>query len=611
MTSGHRFASFVLHPAPDPAAPDPPARVGRLAIVQGTVQYRPAPDADWAPAGINLPLTSGHAVFTEPQARALLELPEGRIALESASRVEFLRLDDEALQLTLAEGQLALDLRSLPPGEMVQIVTPRGTASINAPGRYLVTAGAEDRPTRIAVHAGAARVTAEGLDQPLKVGEAVALTGTWPPQAQMERAGAPAPILAWAAALDVRGTLPLAARGMTGAEDTLRYGRWDSHPDYGQVWYPPVQAGWAPYRHGRWAWVAPWGWTWVDDAPWGYAPFHYGRWFYGSYGWGWAPRPYYYAGLPWRRPIWAPALVSFWGGFHWGFGHGWGRPIAWAPLGPGEFYRPWYRGSPLYARNLNLAHVRGLAAGGPFTTPSPNRLMNHAHATAAPINALTSGAPIGRMGQAFQPSMLAGAQPIAGHPALPAAGQRGGVAGAPNLGAGSGSTGRQAFGPGPGPGARPPLPAAGGRTAVAALAMPRVVTPSGVTGGAAPGFSGRGVPPAFNGGGAAPGFTGRGAPPAFQGGGGQGFSGRAAAPAYQGGGGAPRFAAPSGGYQGGYARAPSGGGYQGGGYARAPAASFAPRGGGGGFSAPSASRAAVSAPRASGGGGHGGGGRRR
>ena len=77
----------------------------------------------------------------------------------------------------------------------------RGTAAINAPGRYLVTAGAEDRPTRIAGHAGAARVTAEGLDQPLKAGEAVALTGTWPPQAQLERAGTPAPIMAWAAAL--------------------------------------------------------------------------------------------------------------------------------------------------------------------------------------------------------------------------------------------------------------------------------------------------------------------------------------------------------------------------------------------------------------------------
>ena len=102
---------------------------------------------------------------------------------------------------------------------------------------------------------------------------------------------------------DDRATVPgYVSPEMTGAEDLDRYGRWDTHADYGPIWTPTtVVAGWAPYRYGHWAVVRPWGWTWVDYAPWGFAPFHYGRWVYIGGSWCWAP------GHRVARPVYSPA----------------------------------------------------------------------------------------------------------------------------------------------------------------------------------------------------------------------------------------------------------------------------------------------------------------
>jgi hypothetical protein len=141
--------------------------------------------------------------------------------------------------------------------------------------------------------------------------------------------------------------------GVIGYEDLDEYGSWRVVPTYGTVWVPTiVSAGWAPYRYGHWVWISPWGWTWVDDYPWGFAPFHYGRWvYYGGY-WGWAPGPVYV------RPVYAPALVAWFGGGNWGFGLAFGGGYGWCPLGYGEPFVPWYYGSRRYFRSVNITNTR-------------------------------------------------------------------------------------------------------------------------------------------------------------------------------------------------------------------------------------------------------------
>lgn len=141
---------------------------------------------------------------------------------------------------------------------------------------------------------------------------------------------------------------------MVGYEELDAYGAWQTAPEYGAVWVPRVEAGWAPYHDGRWVWRDPWGWTWIDAAPWGFAPFHYGRWAYWGNRWVWAP------GRIVRRPVYAPALVAFVGGAHWGVSvgvGGGGGGVGWFPLAPNEPWVPGYRVSPTYVRNVNVTNV--------------------------------------------------------------------------------------------------------------------------------------------------------------------------------------------------------------------------------------------------------------
>ncbi len=94
------------------------------------------------------------------------------------------------------------------------------------------------------------------------------------------------------------------------------YGDWVFNPNYGYVWIPDVDYGFAPYStDGYWTFTNA-GWTWISDYSWGWAPFHYGRWLYDNYyGWSWIP-----------GDEWGPGWVS------WRRSEGY---YGWAPIGPG------------------------------------------------------------------------------------------------------------------------------------------------------------------------------------------------------------------------------------------------------------------------------------
>jgi hypothetical protein len=171
---------------------------------------------------------------------------------------------------------------------------------------------------------------------------------------------------------------------MTGLESLDEYGTWRTVETYGTVWVPrAVPVGWAPYRYGRWSWIAPWGWTWIDDAPWGFAPFHYGRWVVAGGSWYWVPGAYV------RRPVYAPALVAWYGRPGVSVSITSGSHIGWFPLGPGEVYVPGYNVSRRYVNAINVQHVTNInhiAVVNP-----PPRYINQIHqdaVTYAPPRAL-------------------------------------------------------------------------------------------------------------------------------------------------------------------------------------------------------------------------------
>ncbi len=199
---------------------------------------------------------------------------------------------------------------------------------------------------------------------------------------------------------------------MIGYEDLDDYGAWQATGDYGPVWYPrQVAAGWAPYHYGHWAWVEPWGWTWVDDMPWGFAPFHYGRWAFINEPLGLVPGPIAIVGYrgPVIRPYYAPAMVAWFGGPHFGVGVSLGGPaLGWVALGIGEIYTPSYRCSRSYFTNVNVYNTRVVQTVNITnvynTVYVDHRVYNQTNVNmrapnavaAMPQSALTWGRPYGR-----------------------------------------------------------------------------------------------------------------------------------------------------------------------------------------------------------------------
>ncbi len=87
------------------------------------------------------------------------------------------------------------------------------------------------------------------------------------------------------------------------------YGRWDSYPGYGRVWFPTgVGPGWQPYMSGQWVHDPRYGLRWVSRDPFGFATDHYGQWRRDSArGWYWIPGNRFHAGwqsppIGWRPP---------------------------------------------------------------------------------------------------------------------------------------------------------------------------------------------------------------------------------------------------------------------------------------------------------------------
>jgi hypothetical protein len=339
---------------------DPPARVGRLAQTLGSVSFHTADQDQWQAATLNYPVTGGNSFWTEPGAHAAIDVGASRIYLDGSTEFDIATLDDQSLVASLAQGVVYLRVPDASNGSQYEIDTPRGAVHITRPGLYQIVAGDMDNPTTVTAFDGSAQIVGQNINTDVAPGEAIYISGQGPFSVSGERAqqdefsqfvqNEEQPYIA-------ASRMPVyVSQRETGYQDLGRYGQWQQTPNYGPVWMPQqVAVDWAPYRDGHWAYVAPWGWTWVDNAPWGFTPFHYGRWIQYHHRWAWLP------GEVVERPVYAPALVNFFGGFNLGGGVNIaisiGSAVGWVPLGPEEVYVPPYHSSPQYVRNVNITNV--------------------------------------------------------------------------------------------------------------------------------------------------------------------------------------------------------------------------------------------------------------
>ena len=396
------LAAALAWPA---AAQDIPGRVGRLAWTEGTVALYQDPDRGWDEAYLNSPLTSQNSVWTEPGARAEVQVGATALRLDSASQLDIARLDDTVLDATLEQGEMNVRIRHFFPGDTMRLSTPQATFLLRAAGRYRIESDPDSGESRLAVFAGDARL--EGANVRVAAGQSLVVWGG-DQSSYAVQAAYTTDFDRWAMTRDahwVEARAPTyVSYEMTGYEDLDAYGSWSTDPTYGTLWYPrDVAADWAPYREGRWAYVSPWGWTWVDAAPWGYAPFHYGRWVQVRDRWAWCP------GHRVDRPAWAPALVGFVGGAGFAASAGAGPVVGWYPLAPSEPYRPWYTAGSGYVKRVNAVVVNV-----PDAVARQHREVNRERgATAVRRDTIVAQQPIARARVQLAAAQLRSAPPAA------------------------------------------------------------------------------------------------------------------------------------------------------------------------------------------------------
>ena len=378
---------------------DPPTRVGRIAVVEGTVSFHPTPDDPWAPAAINYPVAQAGQLWVEPGSRAEIGLGEARVRIDGGTEVDIVQFDDQNVVLSVPQGRADIYLHGRHPDEHYIVETPRGNVEVAEDGHYRIFAGAADAPTRVAAFHGMAAIAEPQTNLTINRGEEAVIAPTDPPSFQVTPA-AEDPFDHWGEERERRVVEGVSYRyvsaDMPGAADLDQYGTWRDDPQYGHVWIPSaVEAGWAPYHNGHWASVAPWGWTWVDDAPWGFAPFHYGRWTQIGDSWGWIP------GENRAHPVYAPALVAWVGnpGALVVGGGGGGVSVGWIPLGPREVWVPPYHTSIDYVRAGNAAYVPTTVVNNISVTNitvihNNTTFVNQRNVTVVPQQAFASAQPV-------------------------------------------------------------------------------------------------------------------------------------------------------------------------------------------------------------------------
>lgn len=347
---------------------DPPSRAARLSFTSGAVSFEPAGTDDWVTTVANRPITTGDKLWTDKDGRAELRFGSTAVRIGPETGFSFLNLDDNTAQIRLTEGTVNVRVKRLDENETIEIDTPNLAFTVLRPGTYRVSVNEAGDTTVVRVIGGDGEVTGGGASYAVHADQTGTFTGDDQLSADIQGYGDDDDFDRWCSDRDRKWDRSTSAQyvsdDVVGYEDLDDNGGWRPVPEYGTVWFPHTTVvGWAPYRYGHWAWVSPWGWTWVDDAAWGFAPFHYGRWVTVRGVWGWVPcppRPRVVT-VAYVRPVYAPALVAWVGGAHWGVGVAVGggpaAGVAWFPLGPRDVYCPSYRVGPRYVERVNVSNT--------------------------------------------------------------------------------------------------------------------------------------------------------------------------------------------------------------------------------------------------------------
>jgi hypothetical protein len=342
---------------PDPGqSPGNDPGVARVSFIHGDVTMQRGDSGDFSAVTLNMPLMAGDKVATGEGSRTELQLDYANmLRLDRDSEANIATLDRNRIQVQVSQGLASYSMLKGSRAD-VEIDTPNVSVHPTRAGNYRVEVQ-PDGDTLVTVNEGEAQVSTADGNTTVRKDQLITIRGAGS-EAQYKVTEAPNrdDFDKWNRDRDNviynANAYQRTNRYYTGAHDLDAYGTWTEVPDYGPVWVPRADYGWAPYRDGRWVWEPYWGWTWVSYEPWGWAPYHYGRWFLWGGSWAWWPGPIY----PYYQPIWAPAYVSFFG-FGVGFGFG---SIGWLPIGPCDYFHPWWGGFGGRFGTVNVTNITNI-----------------------------------------------------------------------------------------------------------------------------------------------------------------------------------------------------------------------------------------------------------
>ncbi len=322
--------------------------VARISLIHGDVSTQRGDSGSWSAAALNQPVVMGDKISTGNGGRTEVQLDFANVLrLGPNSTANIANFTKKNIQIQLGQGIADYVVWKDSEAEP-EIDTPNVAVH---PSHHDGIFRIEIRPdgdTIVIVRKGEAQIATPQGSADVNAGEMATIRGN-SDQAQYKISTAPNPDDwdQWNAdrdhLIENAQSWQHTNRYYTGAQDLDANGQWQNVPDYGDVWVPNEPQGWAPYRDGNWTWEPYYGWTWVGYEPWGWAPYHYGRWFWYGNSWAWWPGQVGFG----YRPFWAPAYVSFWGwggGFGFGFGFGGWGGFGWLPIGPCDWFHPWWGG---------------------------------------------------------------------------------------------------------------------------------------------------------------------------------------------------------------------------------------------------------------------------
>lgn len=275
----------------------------------------------WRPATLNLPLSEGTRIRTGPGARLEIELDDAgvlRMVDEGLAELsDYSRLSGgQRITVISLDHGLAYFTGEPSEGSSIHLLVPGAQATLRQGSRIRLQAHAES--SEFAILEGAARFTIPSADMELRQGQTARVTVPSSSHFSLYREVVPVESDSWSEQRDKAEAQAPASRL---ALD--QGGKWIRTGDYGTVWQPAPQAGWAPFRQGRWIWFQSIGYTWAGSEPWGWKPYHEGRWLqHPDLGWVWLPGAQSSGEFLPGAVYWARSTTL----------------VAWGPLAPDELW---------------------------------------------------------------------------------------------------------------------------------------------------------------------------------------------------------------------------------------------------------------------------------